>query len=104
MLKLTVIANSVNVRSGPGDGASIIDKSIIGNQFDVINMVDVGSREKWARIRHPKHQQAYICVRTAAGSVLAKVENFPDAASGDYIRGWNACCEAFGQVVETMKK
>lgn len=105
MLTLTVISPTVNIRSGPSDAASIIGKATVGQQYEVINIIDSGkSREQWARIVHDKHEQAYLCIRTANGSVLCQLVNAPQTSSPEFIKGWNACLDAFEQVVRTLRK
>ena len=105
MLTLTVISPTVNIRSGPSDAASIIGKATVGQQYEVINIIDSGkSREQWARIVHDKHEQAYLCIRTASGSGLCQVANAPQNTNAEFIKGWNACLDALEQVAHTLRK
>lgn len=105
MLTLTVISPTVNIRSGPSDAAAILGKATVGNQFQVLNVIDSEkTREQWARIMHDKHKQAYICIRAVSGSTLAQVANAPQPVNAEFVKGWNACLDALEQVARTLRK
>ena len=91
-LILTVLSPTINLRRGPNDGASIIRQAKVGEQFDVVQVLDTGSVEQWARITLPdqKQEMAYACVRLPSGKQLSNVSNVRDnpGDSGDeYKRG-----------------
>jgi hypothetical protein len=106
--KLTVtVRTTLNIRRGPTNAAGIVGRAAIGQQFDVIQILDTeNSKEQWARIEHDNFDQAYICTRTSSGSILALVSMSEPAPiqSEEFIRGWNACVDALDQVVKAMKK
>lgn len=104
-LMLTIKANTLNVRRGPTDGASIIGRAAVGNVFDVVQIIDTpSSKEQWARIEYQGYVEAYICTRMPDGKILGQVNVMPDKDNAEFIRGWNACLDAILQVLVTLRK
>jgi hypothetical protein len=104
-LIVTIKGNTVNVRRGPTDGAGIIGRATVGQQFECIQVLDTpNSKEQWARIEYPNYPDAYVCIRMANGSILAQVSVVPDQENQDFVRGWNACLDAIHQVLVTLRR
>lgn len=104
-LILTIKTKTVNVRRGPSDGAGILARVSIGQQFDVLQILDTpGSKEQWARIEHPDFPQAYICTRMANGNMLAQVSMAPEQQPDEYLRGWNDCLDTVHAALVPLRK
>jgi len=95
-LTLTVLSPTINLRRGPNDGASIIRQANVGEQFEVIQVLDTGKVEQWARIVLPekKNEQAYACVRLPSGKHLSNLSNVSTGESSEeYKRGQREAVE-----------
>jgi hypothetical protein len=105
-LKLTVQKPTINIRRGPNTSAGIVGKATVGQQFDVIQILDTpGSREQWVRVDMLSVADAYICSRLADGTVMCSTGMIPtEDHSADYVRGWNECLDSMHQVLVTQRK
>lgn len=95
-LILTVLSPTINLRRGPNNGASVIRKVKVGEQFEVIQVLDTGAVEQWARIVLPeqKNEPVYACVRLPSGKQLSNVSNVSASQTSDeYRRGQREALE-----------
>ena len=102
-LILTVLNPTINLRRGPNDGASIIRQAKVGEQFDVVQVLDTGSVEQWARITLPdqKQEMAYACVRLPSGKQLSNVSNVSASQTSDEY--WRGQREALEKAIRFME-
>jgi hypothetical protein len=93
-LKLTVLKPVVNIRRGTSSGASFIRDAKIGQQFDVIQVIDLKSPEKWAKIilDDDVSVDAYVCVTLPSGKDNCQVSAVPMPPQSD------------GQFMDGMRK
>jgi hypothetical protein len=105
-LILTVTNPSANIRRGPTISASRFAEAKIGNQFEVIQLIDLKPPEQWAKIILPEHRDvdAYICVTMPTGAKLCQVSNVPTPPNAEYQRGWNDCLDAVHQAIVWLRK
>lgn len=104
-LTVTIKATTVNIRRGPSNGAGIAGKATVGQQFEVVQLLDTpDSKEQWARIEHPEIDQAYVCTRMASGQVLAQVGMAQEQVSDEFKRGYNACLDDLHRVLVPLWK
>ena len=105
-LKLTVISPTVNLRRGPTAAASRVAEARVGEQFEVLQLLDLKAPEQWAKIVYPGHLDGdfYLCVTQPSGNKLCQVSNTPAPANPEYQRGWTDCLEAVHQMLVTLRK
>jgi hypothetical protein len=91
--KLTVTNPVLNIRRGPNDSAAFIKQAKVGEQYDVLQIID-GPRppEQWAKVLLPDQQNinAYMCVTLPSGRPVSKVSSLPaqPGESADFQRGF----------------
>lgn len=103
-LILTVISPVVNVRRGPAESAGVIVKANTGDQFEVVQVLDQGPVEQWARVVLPGQEnvKAYICIKLASGKTLCNIGNTTPAPSADeYKRGKREVLERLRAYIES---
>jgi hypothetical protein len=102
----TIISTTANIRRGATNSAGIIDRATVGQQLEVIQVLDVpDSREQWARIEYRDFPQAYICTRLANGTTLAQISVMSGLPESDeFKRGWNACLDAIHAALVPIRK
>lgn len=107
-LKLTVLAPLVNIRRGVNNNAGRIGEAKTGQQFDVIQVIDLKTPEQWAKVFLPEQQNgnAYICVTLPTGVKLCDVSFAadPDSPTDKYNCGWNDCLDAMREKLDAMRK
>lgn len=102
-LILTVTVPTVRVRRGPVNSASVVAQAKAGEQYPVVNLIDLSGREQWAKIVFPgrENEDLYICTRLASGNMLCSVSNTPTTnESDDYRRGWNDAVKRLRNLLE----
>ena len=103
-LTLTVISPVVNIRRGPSESAGVIVKANTGDQFDVVQVLDKGTVEQWARIVLPEQENvmAYACIKLPNGKALCNIGNTAPAPNADeYKRGKREALEHLRALIES---
>ncbi len=105
-LKVTVLNPVANIRRGPTTAASRFSEAKGGEQFDVVQLIDLQAPEQWAKIAYPGHMDGdfYICVTMPNGNKVCQVGMAPAPISGDYQRGWNDCLDAVHADLVVLRK
>lgn len=105
-LKVTVLSPTANIRREPTIASICFAEAQVGEQFDVIQLIDLKAPEQWAKIvlLDNPDMEAYICVTMSTGTKMCQAGMSSEPARDEYRRGWNECLEAIHRALVKLRK